>query len=127
MPNPNGAPLELIDQIDEAWRRIQSLADTVTDHELLTISADRLLRRLFRQEAVRLQPPLDLEFGCSCSRARTANALRIMGRAEIDEILAQAGSIDVTCEFCGENYRYDPIDAQLLFEPLARIVPETPH
>ena len=127
MPNPRGAPLELIDQIDESWRRVQLLADTVTDHELLTISADRLLRRLFHEEAVRLQPPTDLEFGCSCSRERTAYALRIMGRAEIDEILAVEGSIDVTCEFCGENFRYDPIDAQLLFEPLAQVVPETPH
>ena len=127
IPNPQGTPPELIDQIDESWRRVQFLADTITDHELLTISADRLLRRLFHEEAVRLQPPLDLQFGCSCSRARTANALRIMGRAEIDQILAEEGSIDVTCEFCGQNYRYDPIDAQLLFEPLAQVVPETPH
>ncbi len=127
MPNPPGAPPELIDQIDESWQRVQLIADTITDDELLTIAADRLLRRLFRAETVRLQPPLDLEFGCSCSRARTANALRIMGRAEIDEILAEQGSVDVTCEFCGENYRYDPIDAQLLFEPLAHAVPETPQ
>jgi molecular chaperone Hsp33 len=103
------------------------LADTVTDPELLTLPADRLLFRLFNEETVRLQPPLDLEFGCSCSRERTANTLRILGRAEVDDILAQEGRIEVTCEFCGANYRYDPIDARLLFEPFATGLPNVPQ
>ena len=127
MPDPQRVrPLQL-EQIAEAWHRIQMLADTVTDRELLTLPADRLLVRLFNEEAVRLQQPLDLEFGCSCSRERTANTLRILGRAEVDDILAQEGRIEVTCEFCGANYRYDPIDARLLFEPLATGLPNSPQ
>ena len=127
MPDPQRARPAEIEQIAETWRRIQMLADTVTDHELLTLPADRLLFRLFNEETVRLQPPLDLEFGCSCSRERTANTLRILGRAEVDDILAQEGRIEVTCEFCGANYRYDPIDARLLFEPLATGLPNVPQ
>ncbi len=127
MPDPQRArPLQL-EQIEESWRRAQMLADTVTEPELLTVPADRLLVRLFHEEAVRLQPPLDLEFGCSCSRQRTANTLRMLGRAEVDDILAQEGRIEVTCEFCGASYRYDPIDARLLFEPLALGLPNAPQ
>jgi molecular chaperone Hsp33 len=125
MPDPPRARPPKIEQIAETWRRIQMLADTVTDRELLTLPADRLLVRLFNEEAVRLRQPQDLEFGCTCSRERTANTLRILGRAEVDDILAQEGRIEVTCEFCGANYRYDPIDARLLFEPFAMGLPNS--
>lgn len=127
MPDPQGARQPQLEQIEESWRRAQMLADTVTERELLTVPPDPLLVRLFHQEVVRLQPPLDLAFGCSCSRARTADTLRMLGRAEVDDILAQEGRIEVTCEFCGASYRYDPIDARLLFEPLALGLPAAPQ
>jgi molecular chaperone Hsp33 len=127
LPDTQNARPESLEHTEESWRRLLFLADTVSEPELLTVPTERLLLRLFHAESVRLQPPLDLQFGCSCSRERTANALRIMGRAEIDEILAQEGRIDVTCEFCGEEYGYDPIDARLLFEPLALGLPATPQ
>lgn len=127
MPDPQRARPPQLEQIEESWRRAQMLADTVTERELLMAPPEQLLVRLFHEEAVRLQPPLDLEFGCSCSRERTANTLRMLGRAEVDDILAQEGRIEVTCEFCGANYRYDPIDARLLFEPLALGIPTSPQ
>ena len=119
LPDPQNARAETLDQARTAWQRIQNSAEMLTDQELLNLSAERLLLRLFPTESVRIQAPVDLAFGCSCSRERTANALRIMGRSEIDDILGQEGRIDITCEFCGQTYGYDPIDARLLFEPLA--------
>jgi len=119
LPDPQNARAETLDQARTAWQRIQNSAEMLTDQELLNLSAERLLLRLFPTESVRIQTPVDLAFGCSCSRERTANALRIMGRSEIDDILGQEGRIDITCEFCGQTYGYDPIDARLLFEPLA--------
>lgn len=127
MPDPQRARPPELEHIAESWRRIQMLADTVTDRELLTLPAEQLLIRLFNEESVRLQSPSNLQFGCSCSRERTTNTLRILGRAEVDDILAQEGRIEVTCEFCGANYRYDPIDARLLFEPLATGFPSSPQ
>jgi len=127
MPDARVAGLEPIHGSDQDWLRLQALAGLVIDRDLLEEPTDRLLMRLFPSEAVRLQPPRPLEFGCSCSRERTANALRIMGRDEVDDILEQEGRIEVTCEFCGERYVYDRIDARLLFEPLATDPPETPQ
>jgi molecular chaperone Hsp33 len=127
MPEGRVAGLDPIHATDVDWLRLQTLAANVADRDLLEVAADQLLMRLFPGEAVRLQPARPLEFGCSCSRERTANALRIMGRDEIEEILAQEGRIDVKCEFCGQHYAYDPIDARLLFEPLAHEPPETPQ
>jgi molecular chaperone Hsp33 len=127
MPDARVAGLEPIHATDTDWLRLQTLAANVDDRDLLDTPADRLLMRLFPAEAVRLQAARPLEFGCSCSRERTANVLRIMGRDEIEDILAQEGRIDVRCEFCGQHYGYDPIDARLLFEPLAHEPPGTPQ
>ncbi len=48
-------------------------------------------------------------FRCPCSRDRAERALILLGPAEIDEIKASQGTrdhADVTCEFCGHNYRF---------------------
>ncbi len=110
---------------EDAWGRVTLLASTVTSAELLSVPAATLLQRLFATETVRLHPPSPLSFGCSCSRGRTSNALRVMGRAEVEDILAREGEITVTCEFCGSTYGYDAIDAHLLFESPTPDSPET--
>lgn len=50
-----------------------------------------------------------IRFRCPCNRDRAERALILLGPAEIDEIMASQGSrdhADVTCEFCGKNYRF---------------------
>lgn len=111
---------------DDAWARTQILAETVHDDELVDLSAGDLLRRLFHEERVRVYAPSPLEFGCACTRERSSNALRLMGAGEVDEIIAEAGEIVVTCEFCGARYTYDAIDARMLFE-LGAAGPDVAH
>jgi molecular chaperone Hsp33 len=40
-----------------------------------------------------------------------------LGAAEADSIIDERGEIEVACEFCGVQYRFDPIDAAQLFRP----------
>jgi molecular chaperone Hsp33 len=105
---------------EDGWTRTTLLADTVAEHELLSLPAVDLLRRLFHEEDVRLYEPDPVAFRCGCSRGRIANTLRAMGRREVDDILAEQGAIEVTCEFCNRDYRFDPVDAHQLF---ADVVP----
>jgi molecular chaperone Hsp33 len=41
--------------------------------------------------------------------------LRNLGREEVESILTEQAQIDVGCEFCGEHYRFDAVDAAELF------------
>ncbi|TLM63141.1 MAG: Hsp33 family molecular chaperone HslO [Deltaproteobacteria bacterium] len=50
---------------------------------------------------------IPLEFACSCSRAQVSGVLRLLGAAELDEILAEQGEATVTCDFCKEPYRFE--------------------
>jgi molecular chaperone Hsp33 len=95
---------------DDAWVEAQSLIDTVEDHELTdpAIAAERLLYRLFHERGVRVFEPLSLEENCSCSRERIEQVLSQMGEEEIGESVTESGEIEVRCEFCGAEYRFDP-------------------
>jgi molecular chaperone Hsp33 len=105
--------------LNEDFNRIAHLAATLTRDELLMLDADMLLHRLFWEERVRRFEPLRPRFACSCARERVAGMLRGLGRTEVDSIVAERGQVEVACEFCGRQYRFDAIDAATLFIPQA--------
>jgi molecular chaperone Hsp33 len=88
----------------------QALIDTVEDHELTdpAIAAERLLFRLFHERGVRVFEPISLEENCSCSRQKIEQVLGQMSSDEIGEAAAASGSVEVRCEFCGTEYKFDP-------------------
>jgi molecular chaperone Hsp33 len=98
---------------DDAWVEAQALIDTVEDHELTdpAIAAERLLYRLFHERGVRVFEPISLEENCSCSRERIEQVLAQMSSEELAETAASTGGqIEVRCEFCGTEYRFEPAE-----------------
>jgi molecular chaperone Hsp33 len=110
---------------NEDYNRVSTLAASLTRDELLTLDVDTILRRLFWDEKVlRFAPHEGLSgphFACSCSRIRVSNMIRSLGREEADSILAERGDIEVSCDFCGQQYAFDVVDAAQIFtEPGAQ-------
>jgi len=99
----------------DAWERVNHLAATVTDEELIELDAEQLLYRLFHEESVNVFESEPVAFECSCSKERTLGMLKSLGRDELQDILKEQGNIDITCEFCNESYRFDAIDVEQLF------------
>lgn len=116
--------------VNEAYNRIALLAGTLTRDELLTLDADTVLRRLFWEETVRRFEPLagahGPRFSCSCSRARVARMLQGLGRDDFDSLIAERGSAEVGCEFCGAQYRFDAVDGGEVFTPARDQPPTSP-
>ena len=98
----------------EAWRRAILLADTLSSEELLSVGSTELLRRLFHEEQVRLMDRRPVQFRCSCTRDRVESALRLLGRAELADLLSAEGQIEVRCEFCNKAYAVDAVDMEQL-------------
>ncbi|MFT2111227.1 Hsp33 family molecular chaperone HslO [Marinomonas sp. 2405UD68-3] len=90
----------------DAWTRITHLASTVKQEELLTLQTEALLHRLYHEEVVLLYSPKEMQFGCSCSRQRTLEAMASINADELREILIEQGSISTTCAFCAETYDF---------------------
>lgn len=101
----------------EAFNRIAHLAATLTREELLTLDADTVLRRLFWEEPLLRFEPLAPRFACSCSRERVRGMLNGLGREEAESILAEREDIEIGCDFCGQQYRFDAVDVGELFTP----------
>ena len=100
---------------NEDYNRIAILAASLTREELLTLDVDTILRRLFWEEKVLRFPAQTPRFACTCSRERVADMIRSLGREEAEGILAERPDIEVGCDFCGRQYRFDAVDAARLF------------
>ena len=103
----------------EDFSRIAILAKSLKREELLTLDAETILHRLFWEKPLARFEPLVGEagprFACSCSRERVGQMIRSLGTAEVESILAEQGQVEVGCDFCGAQYRFDPVDAAGLF------------
>jgi molecular chaperone Hsp33 len=109
--------------INEGFNRVALLAATLTRDELLRLSPTDLLHRLFWEETVRRFEPQAPRFACSCSPERVRNMLLSLGREESDSLLQERGEVEVGCEFCGRQYRFDAVDVAELFTPRSALPP----
>ncbi|WP_018986383.1 Hsp33 family molecular chaperone HslO [Methylophilus methylotrophus] len=100
----------------DCWNRVQHLAGTVTDEELLNLEAITLLQRLFVEEDVRLFSGREVETFCSCSQANVTNMLQMLGLAEVRSIIEEQGSVEIQCDFCHKHYVVDEDEALALFD-----------
>lgn len=99
----------------DGWQRNGALFDTLGPRELLALSGETLLWRLFHEEDVRILQQAPLSFACSCSRARVEDVLRSLGEEE-SMASAVSGQAEVHCDFCGQGYVFSREQIQGLFQ-----------
>ncbi|MBV6305283.1 Hsp33 family molecular chaperone HslO [Candidimonas humi] len=114
MPGQDDAQGEAL---DSTWERACHLAATIQADELLSLDTDTLIHRLFWDESLTELEPRGIRWHCPCTRERVADMLRMLGRAEVDGLLAERGQVDVACNFCGKPYHFDAVDCAGLFRP----------
>lgn len=104
------------DQIDpDAWNRVQHLFASVGPQELIATEAALLLYRLFHDGDCLLADPKPIHLRCRCSRAKVADVLQRIGHSEALAATQDLGHAEITCEFCGKVYRFDPVEVEQLF------------
>lgn len=120
------------DQIgrNEPYNRIAMLAASLKREELLGLDVDTILHRLFWQEQLLRFEPLQGEagphFSCSCSRERVARMIVGLGQPEAQSILHEHEVIEVGCDFCGLQYRFDAVDTAQIFSNALLTMPPAP-
>ena len=90
----------------EQWSTLCLLTETMRADELLGLTPEALLFKLYQEETVKVYPPAPILFKCRCSRERSAEAISLLPESEREEILAEQGDITMTCELCGMTYRF---------------------
>jgi len=110
-----GAHAVDVTAVDDAWRRVQLIGETLTPDELRTLADAEILHRLFNEDDVRLYEPTPVYFRCRCSRERVSGMLQGLGETETRSVLAERGAVEVHCDFCNRAYVFDAVDVAQLF------------
>lgn len=115
--------------VNEHYNRIAILASSLKREELLTLDVETILRRLFWEEKLSRFEPLAGDsaprFSCTCGRDRVSRMILGLGIEEAQSIVAERGDIEVGCEFCGAQYRFDPIDVAQIFRVTGDLPPSS--
>lgn len=95
------------DEVGEIEERIAGLPHPTTMIRAGE-SPEDILGRVFG-DAFHVLDRSPTRFRCPCSRGRAERTLILLGPGEIDEIMGSQGDrdyADMTCEFCGQGYRF---------------------
>ena len=104
-----------VDARQEDWNRVHLLAQSITDQEMVSLTKEEILFRLFHDEKTRLFDEKPVVFRCSCSPQRFKTSLISLGQDELNAILKDNEDIHIQCEFCLSDYNFAPSDVAAWF------------
>ena len=81
---------------------------------------ENLLRTVMSDFDIRILESSEVAYKCYCSRERVERALISLGTEELEGILNEQGSCQLTCQFCDEVYEFSTEDLQTMIEGLKK-------
>ncbi len=102
-------------QREQFWEYAVQLGQTVSEQELLNLDTPTLLYRLYNETDIRLFEPRQTRFKCHCTPEKMKQVLTVLGEEEAKELLQEQQTIDITCDFCNQQYHFDAIDVTMMF------------
>ena len=118
-------PGEPIDPDD--WNRLKFLVQTLAVADFDDEAGVQLIGKLFAEDDVRVYEPRAVDFRCRCTAAKTEDVLKMIGEEEARAALAEQGSIEVSCEYCGHRRHFDAVDVERLFTDNVAPTPDSLH
>jgi molecular chaperone Hsp33 len=108
-------PTEENQTSENTWQHIQTLANTLTHQELLSWDNSTLLNNLFCEETIQLFEPHPVQFHCPCDAKKMLHSITLLGEKEALEVLETHRYIEVTCEYCKNQFQFNQDEINRLF------------
>lgn len=105
-----GADDSVIEKIEGGVRRVGSVSRAMESG----MDAESLLRAVLSDFDLEVLETHPVEYRCYCSRDRVARALISMGREELQNMIEEQGSAELTCQFCDAVYQFTKEDLEKL-------------
>lgn len=106
-----GAPEEYIDLLEE---------NIFMMDQLTTVLSEDGLEAVFEQVLKGIEHHMvgedEVGYRCYCSRDRVEQAILSAGEAELESMIAEGESVDVSCQFCDAVYTFSPADMRSLLD-----------
>lgn len=100
---------------EEDWNRITALASTITNQELCSLDAEKLLHRLFHEETVQLFEQEQVDYECQQDRKRFERIIFDLGEEDARNLLEERGEISIHNEICNEHLFFNEQDLNRIF------------
>ena len=81
---------------------------------------EHLLRTVMSDFDLEILESTPVEYRCYCTRERVERALISLGAEELEKILKEQGSCEMTCQFCDAVYRFDGAELRALIDGLRK-------
>lgn len=101
---------------DNAWDAVVAQAEAAFALPFMPFPYAEWLPFVFAGHDVRAHTSQGLSFACSCTLERVLNALRLVGRDELQPLIAEQGRVESRCEFCGKRYEVSATRLADLFD-----------
>lgn len=101
---------------------ISQLEQTLSEMPLISklqeegASPEDLLERLAGQGEPKILEKMPVNFTCTCSKDRFANAIVSLGKQEIQEMIDEDHGAEAVCHFCGKKYSFSEEELEVLKE-----------
>ena len=105
-----GADDSVIEKIEAGVHRVGSVSRALESG----MDAESLLRAVLSDFDLEVLETHPVEYRCYCNRERVSRALISMGREELQNMIEEQGSAELTCQFCDAVYRFTKEDLEQL-------------
>jgi len=92
----------VIGKLENNIRRIKSVTHILDEDS----RPEHLLDTVLEGFDIQITSREDVSFYCNCSRERFERGLILLGREELENIIADGKEIELACQFCNRRYTY---------------------
>ena len=99
----------------ENWDRVTTLAQTITDEELIKLDAQSILHRLFHQEVLELFDEKFVKYECLQNKDKFEKVIFNLGVKEARKLLDENCEIAIHNEICNKHIFFNAKDLDRIF------------
>ena len=103
-------PTQKAEEREQFWEYAVVVGETLSAVELLTLDNPTILHRLYHETEIRLFDAKPVKFQCRCTIEKMHQALQVLGKKDIQDLLNEQNTVEITCDFCNQSYEFDAID-----------------
>ena len=97
-----GASDEIADKLQEKVTNFGSISKYLAEGH----TPEQLLEDMLGEFDYHTLDKVDVKFQCNCTRERVSSALMSIGENELNELIEEGETIEMSCHFCNEKYYF---------------------
>lgn len=101
---------EDIEKAEDAIKALAPMSDLIKDN----VSLEAIALSLF--DDTKILEVNDIAFTCDCSKEKVENAIRLIDRKDIQEMISEDHGSEATCQFCGKVYKLSEKELQKILD-----------